>query len=129
MAELPKKIEIEMGIDKLREFMDEYGDKFHSFSVLDIQPGDTIVLSHPGVMTSQAIDNIRQKLPDNFGADIKCVILEEGMQIEGVLRRNYAIQENIDVRHSESKCSNCGDNRCVRRKQTPEGRTCSKWIP
>lgn len=76
------------GLDKLKAFLDEHGEKLRLFSVLDIQKGDIIVLTTKEVLNKTAFENIRKSIKSILGEDIKGVILEEGLEIAGVLRKD-----------------------------------------
>lgn len=76
------------GLDKLKDFLDEHGEKLRLFSVLDIQKGDIIVLTTKEVLNKIAFENIRKSIKSILGEDIRCVVLEEGLEIAGVLRKD-----------------------------------------
>jgi hypothetical protein len=55
-----------------------------SVQVVNLQPGDIVVLRYPGVLTKEALVNMRQSLARK---DFDILVLEEGMSIEHVIRQ------------------------------------------
>lgn len=66
---------------EIKEF--EFPDMFR-IGVVDIKPGDTVVLSHPSHISEKVFimlrDCLKKNLPDN-----QAILLEEGMSL-GVMR-------------------------------------------
>lgn len=76
-------------LDKLHEFLDEYGDVFKSFSVLNVKPGDVIVFTTKQIVRNEFFANICKSVERAFGKEVRAIILEEGLEIAGVLRKDY----------------------------------------
>ena len=49
--------------------------------IVTIHPGDTIVFTHPGVLSRQAIDDIRRHLEEWRPPGAKVLVLEEGARL------------------------------------------------
>jgi hypothetical protein len=52
---------------------------------LRLRPGDIIVLRCPGRMRKEGMDYLRKSMEFNF-PDHKCLVLEEGMDIETITK-------------------------------------------
>lgn len=76
------------GIEDMRKFFDEYGEKIKAFGVLTIQPGDTVVINFNEQVTKEAAERIDLLIKKVFGNDIKALILCEDATISGVIRKN-----------------------------------------
>jgi len=55
-------------------------------SVLKVQPGDTLILSVPGVITVDASHCIKETVEGVFEGRVKAIVLADGITLDGVIR-------------------------------------------
>jgi hypothetical protein len=63
------------------KLIDEAGNEIASAEILNLQPGDICVLSHPKALSEQNVNNIIETWTYRF-PELKCIVLQEGMSLE-----------------------------------------------
>lgn len=53
---------------------------------LELQAGDTVVISFPHRLSAQETQRLIESLKNMWGAGVHVVLMEDGMTVEGVLR-------------------------------------------
>jgi hypothetical protein len=70
-------------------------DAIPSVELLRPQPGDIVVLLHPGRLPPVAIENLHKSIKPLLPAGVRAIVLEEGMDIK-LLRPEKAEQYVVE---------------------------------
>ncbi len=58
--------------------------------VLQMEEGDLLVFSHPGMVSLEAMDRMKVEIQERFG--IECVVLTEGMTVEALIKKDARVK-------------------------------------
>jgi len=88
-----KREEEQKNTDGKMTFSAEQVEWLKRYSVVNLNLGDIIILSHPGCLSSQAYANIKESAEFLFEGKYPIHIIEEGMQL-GVL---HPTEETLNI--------------------------------
>jgi hypothetical protein len=59
-------------------------------TVVDVRPGDTLVLRCDRLLSDDEYDDLQARFRAQYGPDVKIVVLEGGMRLEGIVGGLFA---------------------------------------